>query len=370
MKKTLISLFAAMMGVLAVASISLAATYNATSTAVANTALASGTGNTDTKEDILNSRHNFLASGDYAQIVFGIISGTVTRNASGTITVTTTSNQNAVQAQLCVFCHTPHGSNTGVANAPLWNRMNYAGTGTAATANKTYAANYTMYGSAVSGSSAFGSLSLNQTNNVGPLGVSQACLSCHDGVIGVDSALYNAPGFLGANSDRIHISADPAVFSGAGVDANELTSVAGIYGGGDVAFETTNGFFPGLGTDLSNDHPISIPYPVAGNVATGIDKQFRAITDNTGGRIYLAANSVGITGAYFAGLADTNAKNGVGFVQLYKSQPTDGKWYVECASCHNPHLGSVDKGSAQTYSTQFLRVTSKNSEICFTCHNK
>jgi len=66
--------------------------------------------------------------------------------------------------QICVACHTPHGGNTTISTAPLWNH-----TVTSAT--------YTVYS---------GTTTLNAT--VGqPDGVSKLCLSCHDGTVALDS---------------------------------------------------------------------------------------------------------------------------------------------------------------------------------------
>ena len=74
--------------------------------------------------------------------------------------------------EICVYCHTPHGSNTAMTAAPLWNRSG----GTAVTA---WASNYT-------------SSTLNGTSNTNGA-ISRACLSCHDGNVG-DEVLVNAPG--------------------------------------------------------------------------------------------------------------------------------------------------------------------------------
>lgn len=66
--------------------------------------------------------------------------------------------------QICVACHTPHGANTSVSTAPLWNH-----TITTAT--------YTVYSN---------TSTLNAT--VGqPDGTSKLCLSCHDGTVALDS---------------------------------------------------------------------------------------------------------------------------------------------------------------------------------------
>lgn len=66
--------------------------------------------------------------------------------------------------QICIACHTPHGGNTTVTDAPLWNHA-------------VTTATYTLYSSS--------------TLNAGPLtqpsGVSKLCLSCHDGTVAIDS---------------------------------------------------------------------------------------------------------------------------------------------------------------------------------------
>ena len=43
-------------------------------------------------------------------------------------------------SEICVFCHTPHHSNTGAGSGPLWNRSNST------------AANYIGYGDTLGGS--------------------------------------------------------------------------------------------------------------------------------------------------------------------------------------------------------------------------
>lgn len=65
--------------------------------------------------------------------------------------------------QLCIFCHTVHGSDTKVTDAPLWN-------------HETTKKSYTVYSSPT------------MDATVGqPAGASKLCLSCHDGTIAVDS---------------------------------------------------------------------------------------------------------------------------------------------------------------------------------------
>ncbi|MEW6072974.1 MAG: cytochrome c3 family protein [Planctomycetota bacterium] len=101
------------------------------------------------------------------------------------------------EAQVCVFCHAPH-STQGM--RPLWNR-------------DTPTATYRIYES-----------STLDAQPRQPTGASKLCLSCHDGTIALGSVL--------SRGDRIRMNSGE--FMPAGM-AN-------------------------LGTDLSDDHPISFPY--------------------------------------------------------------------------------------------------------------
>ena len=117
---------------------------------------------------------------------------------------------NGTEAQVCVYCHTPHKA-AGV-GGPLWNRKN----GIAADG-------FTTYGATQAGTVA--------NTTVGAQ--SLACLSCHDGTIATDS-IYNAPGKGDVNGSWTSDS-----------DAIPDTSYAYI------------------GQGLKDDHPVSIEY-VAG----------------------------------------------------------------------------------------------------------
>jgi len=66
--------------------------------------------------------------------------------------------------QICVACHTPHGGNTSVTDAPLWNHALSVAT-------------YTLYSSSTMNAGALAQ----------PSGVSKLCLSCHDGTVAIDS---------------------------------------------------------------------------------------------------------------------------------------------------------------------------------------
>ena len=65
--------------------------------------------------------------------------------------------------EICIVCHTPHGADTTVSDAPLWN-------------HEVTTAAYTVYASAT----------LDAVPGQ-PNGVSKLCLSCHDGTVAIDS---------------------------------------------------------------------------------------------------------------------------------------------------------------------------------------
>lgn len=104
------------------------------------------------------------------------------------------------------------------------------------------------------------------------------CLSCHDGVTNIDA-------------------------------------FGGMAGTTDMKTK-----FPGttaiIGTDLQDDHPVSVTYIVQAG-------KFKDINGSTAVKLF------------------------------------NGK--VECASCHNPHL---------TDNKKFLRSTNAKSALCLTCHDK
>jgi predicted CXXCH cytochrome family protein len=158
---------------------------------------------------------------------------------------------------LCRFCHTPHNSN---AVAPLWDR-NVPDTGT-----------FTLYESTT------------MENTMGqPTGVSQGCLSCHDGVTAFDSllgltgtagndmnTLYpNPPGtaILGASLANDH-PVGVSVTTALEMETTVLITGAGLrlFGDGSVVecaschdpHDATNGFFlrldPAAGTLCESCH--------------------------------------------------------------------------------------------------------------------
>ncbi len=274
-------------------------------------------------EDVANTKHNFFLNQDI-----------------GYSTTNTT--------EICVFCHTPHGGRPSTASTavPLWNR-----------AFPNDAAVYTMYDSPNFDGQQF----------TKPQGVSLACLSCHDGSVGIDS-LINAPGsggFIAANkavvpgadvSMKFHPGAvngvdatgslsetlrDDCVPGSAVVNEQCFHATLGpqtnqeFFAGAPGGFAATFGMapFPNLTQDLSDDHPISMQIP-DGSPNSPVDPQFAAIvanfpTNNS------KANGLGVTWITRSTANTLNAD----VRDRIRAYPTNGAntEYVECASCHNPH---------------------------------
>ena len=94
-----------------------------------------------------------------------------------------------------------------------------------------------------------------------------------------------------------------------------------------------------LGTNLSDDHPIGIDYTPAVVTADGAlwDPATKTVTVGEGAK----------------------TKNGtINAIMLFSSK-------VECASCHDVHnTFTADAGA------KLVRVTTKSSQLCLTCHDK
>lgn len=225
-------------------------------------------------------------------------------------------------AEICVFCHTPHGADTSAA-VPLWNRALPTTT-------------FTTYDS-------LGTSSLD--GKTAPVGsVSIACLSCHDGATSM-STVINQPGSGGYVSTG---SAMTGIWSG----TNQLNGTLGVTG------QITN-----IGTDLKNDHPVGIQYGGGGLKAstpngTLKDADFKAA----------ATASLNNTQVWWVDTETTpNSTRQKTDMLLYTraatagySGQTEAEPFVECASCHDPH----------TNNTTFLRIENTGSAVCLACHVK
>lgn len=188
--------------------------------------------------------------------------------------------------QVCVYCHTPHDSNTANGGKLLWNRSFSTAT-------------YTLYSSPTA--------KLTPSQPTGSSSPSALCLSCHDGTIAVDSIVNTPNQPFTPSATHVRMSTDASADScGQCHSANVNLTMRAV----------RNAF---LGTDLSNDHPISMVYDNALN--PGLNPQ--ATVTAAGLRLY------------------------------------SGK--VECATCHDPH---------NTNNRAFMRISNANSAMCGTCHIK
>ncbi|HEY0825276.1 MAG TPA: cytochrome c3 family protein [Ramlibacter sp.] len=225
-------------------------------------------------------------------------------SASGPGSVKATS-----ESQICVFCHTPHAAeNIPDSPTPLWNR-------------KLSSATYATYGSSSIDAS------IDELSK-GPGGLSRMCLSCHDGTMAI------------GNVNVLNGKADQAIALGGTGPGGTMPPGAGA----------TTGFTRNLGTDLTNDHPISFTYDAA--VATR-DGELR-VPDGT------------IVGTRVRGQPKP------------KLPLEDGK--MQCTTCHDPHLKETDptKGAAKFLRLNRLQESaptggtfSETGDIfCLSCHDK
>lgn len=164
----------------------------------------------------------------------------------------------ATEERICLFCHTVHQASPV---APLWNRASSG-------------AIYTPYSSSTS-----------VATPGQPTGASLLCLSCHDGTIAIGNTLTKTIQMAGSAS----------------------------------AMPVSGGL---LGTDLSDDHPVSFVFNSALTALRGE-------------------------------LVDPSLLTGA--VRL------DSSNQVQCTSCHNPHDNTFGK---------FLVMDDRGSLLCETCHKK
>ncbi|HFQ13954.1 MAG TPA: hypothetical protein ENK40_04075, partial [Gammaproteobacteria bacterium] len=220
-------------------------------------------------------------------------------SSSGPGNVTATS-----ESQICVFCHTPHDAEQ-VPAAPLWNRSLSGQT-------------YTTYDSA-----SMDAVGLDQ-----PGGSSKLCLSCHDGTL--------ALGAVNVLDGQTNVTID-------------LTGTS-VSGGMPPGSGSLTGFTRDLGTNLTNDHPVSFPYDSALAASDG-ELRDPAVTPHIGNRV--------------AGVRPP-------LVPLENDQ-------LQCVSCHDPHI----RDAAGAVNIKFLRLNrfqvsnplggnfdQDNDMICLACHDK
>jgi predicted CXXCH cytochrome family protein len=169
---------------------------------------------------------------------------------------------------LCDFCHISH---TAATTGPLWNRPDTVGP-------------YRPYASATL-----------DARPGQPDGVSKLCLSCHDGTVAIDSVRRRPRGSGQATTQRRIERGTPGH----------------------------------VGTDLSDDHPISIVY----------DARLASRDEHLTPPEHASS---GLGGTVQRDLLDLNSK-------------------VQCTSCHDPHDDSINP---------FLLLPASDGTLCVTCHQR
>jgi predicted CXXCH cytochrome family protein len=177
------------------------------------------------------------------------------------------------ESQVCVFCHTPHNADPD--QPPLWNRAFSSAT-------------YTPYDSP----------SIQFTPGQ-PTGYSKLCLSCHDGTIAIGQVRN-----LWGQSATIQM--------------------AGVTAEGKMPAGPTL-----IGTNLTNDHPISFVFDASLAAADGE-------------------------------LVDPSTLTGT--IKLYPGTTTN-RDNIQCTTCHDPHT---------VVNTKFLKKSAMGQadNLCLTCHQK
>jgi len=237
--------------------------------------------------------------------------------------------------EACVYCHTPHAAG-GMLAVPLWNRTVKATT-------------YTSYNQ-------LGTVTLTQEVSQ-PGNNSLACLSCHDGQTAVDS-IINMPGagrYLPSQRtaqndaflDVWNNMRGPDATVHAGLRQDECL-VCHAPGPGVLKAGAADFTLAAIGTDLRNDHPVGVTFPETSGAGT----DFNTPAVRQGNARFFDS--------------DHSGRMDSGEIRLYAS---NGRFQVECASCHDPH-GVPSAGNNSAFFPTFLRVSNAGSALCLTCHRK
>jgi len=257
------------------------------------------------------------AAGQYSHIK-NIVTTDHNLSTSGTGAV----HANGNESEICYFCHAPHQSlsttDTSVTTgpntqAPLWNH---------------YLSSTASYG--VYSSTSFNALGTDITDlggaTAGSAAVSNLCLSCHDGTVGVN-VLYH--GQFGTGSPQM-------LCNGTTVNAN---SPCFMPDGAQVGNPNTV-----TGTkSLADLHPINFTYD-----STLAAKTVDLVTP--------IANTSGLGGATRLGIPGSVSGT---FLPLFQTTAS-GTFKMQCATCHDVHSNASGR--------PFLRDTTTASALCLDCH--
>ncbi|MBI5492268.1 MAG: hypothetical protein HY893_04970 [Deltaproteobacteria bacterium] len=252
--------------------------------------------------------------------------------------------------EICVFCHTPHFTNTPNNLKPMWNRGTSAPT------------SFTAYGTTIGGT-AIADADIGST--------SLACLSCHDGVTALDN-IVNAPGKGGINSSG---AAQGWSFVEEGTNLGASITIGAVDGRLNI------------GLNLSNDHPVSVVYNGAASATdyTGSRASLRA-SNTTISTIDLTSNLAVSSTTFDMTSGVANLQKNLWAVKGFINPDATiadllrgpGNNRVECSSCHDPHFFNQSwnelEATPNSYSDGglFLRRVGGNtgSGVCRTCHAK
>lgn len=275
---------------------------------------------------IQHTVHNLMPNSNDVRRYVASITGA--GNGSWAIqTLTDSMTDNGKTNEICIYCHTPHQSDTSLSTqgVPIWNR-NMA----------SQATTYNMYDSPT----------YDATTDITPSGVSKACLSCHDGTVGINQLMNNRGSGLGTNPSNDAAGEKITNAPGGNKRKSETPNISGNEG--DV---------PYLGTDLRDDHPISMDY-LSARSPNG------SYTDYTGSG-NTDAPGAGYSGFYRPGVDEnpdaTIRGAGLGSGDRYGNGIRLYNGKVQCASHHDPHNSG---------NPTFLRISNENSAVCRTCHKK
>jgi predicted CXXCH cytochrome family protein len=238
-------------------------------------------------KDIVSTNHNMSSTGPNTEAGMKAVSNT----------------------QICYYCHTPHPDlnttdpavTTGPnGQTPLWNHYLSSKASYGIYSSPSFDAFQTDIadvGTAVAGSAA----------------VTNLCLSCHDGTVGINTLYKGEYASTGRRSPDF----------GGGINVASIMPTSAQVGGGSAG--------------LSEMHPLNFTYDAV-----------------------LAGKSVSL-------VVPVTASNGFGGTRLGVNT-SSGKFLplfagkMQCASCHDVH--------SQSNGRPFLRASTTGSELCLGCHGK
>jgi len=243
------------------------------------------------------------ANAQYSRIK-NIVNSSHDMSSTSTATIKAVSN-----TQICYYCHSPHPdlntTDPAVTTAPngqtpLWNHYLSSKASYGVYSSPSFDAFQTDIadvGGAVAGSAA----------------VTNLCLSCHDGTVGINTLYKGEFNAAGRRSPDF----------GGGINVASYMPASAQVGGG------TDG--------LSDMHPLNFTYD-----ATLAGKSVSLVVPVT------ASNGFGGT------RLGVNTSSGK-FLPLFASK-------MQCATCHDVH--------SQANGRPFLRASTTGSELCLACHGK